>query len=150
MTRDLYPILDEAGAIFIDATQYVVGVPPSPALPRAPITVNLNYLARYPILGEDGQPIAVDPAEEAWILAVPATLKPQLAWIGGYYNQWRGRNLGFQSAAEANQAMVGEPSPGRLRPSQLPGHRLWRASPAPRCGWARSSWPSPRSSCCWH
>lgn len=70
--RDLYPVLDAQGGLYIDASQYRQGIPPSTALPTASIRVNTNYLDRFPILDETGEPIVVSPDEQAWVVIVPA------------------------------------------------------------------------------
>lgn len=116
VTRDLYPILDDAGAIYIDANQYQDGVPlPTMGMPQKSIYVNANYLARYPILGEDHLPIVVDPAEEAWVIAVPATLKAYEAQMEEWLLKVRRGIGGIQGVSEANERFSGDSAPERFR-----------------------------------
>lgn len=128
LLRDLYPILDQAGAIFIDANQYRVGVPPPPVrnLPVQPITVNLNYLARYPILGEDGQPIAVDPSETAWVVAVPAQYKSYQAQIEDWLGKLRRGGGGIEGAFQFQERVHGMPPPESLRNQEV--RIIWTSS----------------------
>jgi hypothetical protein len=120
LTGDLYPILDKAGAIFIDATQYRVGIPPPPIrnLPVQSIYVNLNYLARYPILGEDQRPIAVDPAETAWVVAVPAQYKSYQAQMEAWLGKLRHGGDGFEGAFQYAERS-GYPVPERFRTQKV-------------------------------
>lgn len=127
LLRDLYPILDQAGAIFIDAGEYREGTPPPPIrlLPVQPITVNLNYLARYPILGEDQQPIAVDPAETAWVVAVPAQYKAQQPEIEAYLLKSRRGAPGYEGAFQFQERVYGMPPPESLRDQEV--RIIWTA-----------------------
>lgn len=116
-TAELYPLLDAAGALYIDAGAYEGPAFPHAVLPRLPITVNLNYLAKYPLLGEDHQPIAVDPAETAWVVAIPATYKSQQAEIEAYLQQLRTGGPDIVEGAFDFQTryMPGYPPPESLR-----------------------------------
>jgi hypothetical protein len=133
LTGDLYPILDEAGAIYIDASLYLAGVPPQPAgpLPVSSICVNLNYIARYPILGEDHQPIAVDPAETAWVVAIPATFKSQQAQMEDHLLKQRRGAPEFEGAFQFQERLPGKPPPESLRNQEVriiwtePGQELF-------------------------
>lgn len=121
LTGDLYSILDDAGAIYIDAGLYQVGVPPQPSgpLPVSSIYVNLNYIARYPILGEDHQPIAVDPAETAWVVAIPATFKSQQAQMEDQLLKKRRGAPEFEGAFQFQERLPGKPPPESLRNQEV-------------------------------
>lgn len=116
---DLYPVLDEAGALFIDSGAYEGPALPHMYLPRLPITVNLNYLAKYPILGEDHQPIAVDPGETAWVVAVPATYKAQQAELEAFLLKARRGDPDTEGAFQFQERMPGKPPPESLRNQEV-------------------------------
>jgi len=121
LASDLYPILDEAGAIYIDAASYQSGVPPQPTdnQPVPSIYVNLNYLAKYPVLGEDGQPIAIDPTETAWVVAIPAKYKDDQDRIEDWIGKLRRGGGGIEGAAQYWEKTTGQPVPEHLRDQQV-------------------------------
>lgn len=114
--RELYPLLDEAGAIFIDANNYeptTMRDPQSP-WPVPPIRVNTNYLAQFPIKDESGVPIKVDAREQDWVVAVPQQYKSQKAELEALFQAARTGGMGFEGATQAEASMVGEPVPEEL------------------------------------
>jgi hypothetical protein len=111
--RDLYPVLDKAGALYIDANNYDPDQPPTPSpdWPRPPIRVNTNYLKQYPILDESGTPITVADTEQAWVVAIPVQFKSREAELKKYLETTRTGGQGIQGAVEAQQRMLREPVP---------------------------------------
>lgn len=80
--HDLYPALDNRGALYVDATQYETQtLAEGPVDGYRSITVNPNYLAVYPITGQDGSAVAVDDHTTDWVLLVPSSLHDQAAAI---------------------------------------------------------------------
>ena len=126
--RDLYPVLDEAGAIFIDAISYEPGVPvdPSSPWPAPPIRVNTNYLEQYPILDDSGHPIEVAGDERAWVMAVPEQYKPLEAELQELFQALRTGGQGFESVAQVQEQMLGEPVPEYFLEQEV--RIIWTAS----------------------
>ena len=88
---DLYPELDKAGALYVDAINYVPRAPtqPVPPWPARPIRVNTNYLEKYPVLDESGKPIVVDESEQSWVVAVSSQFKSRAAEFKAYLQKQR-------------------------------------------------------------
>lgn len=112
--RDLVPRLEEMGALFIDAAGYEPGAFPYPHLPAAPIRVNLNYLAEYPLVDEHGDPINIATDETAWIVAVPMQFKPHEQQIREVIQTSRTGGTEIDGAIQGQRAMLGEPVPDEL------------------------------------
>jgi hypothetical protein len=114
--RDLYPVLDRAGALFADAGNYEPGVPPDPTgrWPAPPIRVNTNYIRQYPILDASHQPIHVDDGEQAWVVAVPEQFKPREAQIRELLQETRTGTGPITGAAQAEERITGNPPPDRF------------------------------------
>ncbi|MDQ0371159.1 hypothetical protein [Catenuloplanes indicus] len=117
--RDLYPVLDAQGGLYIDASQYRQGIPPSTALPTASIRVNTNYLDRFPILDETGEPIVVSPDEQAWVVIVPARYRPQEAAVRAFLEAARVGNGTMEGAVQGQERILKEPVPDRFRTQQV-------------------------------
>ncbi len=129
--RDLYPILDAKGAVFVDARRYEPGRPPYPWLPVPPMLVNINYLDHYPILDVAGVPIKVRPDEQAWVVAVPAQYRSQEARLREFFEQERIGGGGVDGAVQGQERMLREPVPDRFRRQAVriiwtkPGQRVF-------------------------
>ncbi|RSN65228.1 hypothetical protein DMH01_02190 [Amycolatopsis sp. WAC 04182] len=111
--RDLYPVLDRAGAIFIDAANYEPSAPPDPTgrWPVAPIQVNTNYLKQYPILDESRKVVDIEDGERAWVVAVPEQFKPREAEIRKLLQETRTGAEGITGAVQAEERITGERPP---------------------------------------
>jgi len=118
VARDLYPILDQAGALYIESFNYE----PDYQQPDDPIaqslTVNLNYLARYPVYAEDGQPLEIDPSEDSWIVVAPSTLKSQEERIRQTYYVSRNGTPEVEGVIQADERM-GLPVPEDLHEQDI-------------------------------
>ena len=117
--RDLYPVLDQAGALYVDAINYEPheqDLPPDPSSqwPRPPIRVNTNYLKQYRILDESGHPITVADSEQDWVVAVPAQFKPRAAELQQYLESTRVGGPRMQGAVQGQQKVLHEPVPDAL------------------------------------
>jgi hypothetical protein len=126
--RDLYPVLDKAGAIFVDAANYEPDVPPDPTgrWPVAPIRVNTNYLAQYPILDTSRQPIVVGNDEPAWVVAVPEQFKPREAQIRDLLRETRTGTGKITGAVQAEERITGDRPPARFTDQDV--RIIWTAS----------------------
>jgi hypothetical protein len=123
--RDLYPVLDENGAIFIDASNYGPRIPRNWTLPP-PIRVNSNYLDRFPILDDSGTPIDVDRDEQAWVVAVPEKFRAQEAEIKAHFQGTRIGDQGLDGAVQGQERMLGEAVPVQFRNQEV--RIIWMAS----------------------
>lgn len=126
--RDLYPALYAAGAIYIDAANYQVGVLPDPSAtwPVPPIQVNTNYLKQYPIKDTAGKPIEIGEDEQAWVVAVPEQFKQSEAKLRELLRWTRGGGEGITGAFQAEGRITGKPAPERFANQEV--KIVWTAS----------------------
>lgn len=126
--RDLYPVLDRAGAIFVDAANYEPGAPPDPTSrwPAPPIQVNTNYLKQYPILDESRKAVDVRDDERAWVVAVPERFKAHEAQIRKLLQETRTGGSGITGAVQAEERITGERPPEWFTGQQV--RIIWTAS----------------------
>ncbi|RZS45062.1 hypothetical protein EV193_101946 [Herbihabitans rhizosphaerae] len=120
--RDLYPVLDKAGGLYVDSVNYQAGAPndPSSPWPARPIRVNGNFLQQYPILDASGKKIAVPDDEKAWVVAVPERFKPREAQFKEYLRSIRA------SASLAEARVVDEKALQRFAGQEV--RIIWTAS----------------------
>ncbi|WP_224389121.1 hypothetical protein [Pseudonocardia sp. ICBG1293] len=125
--RDLYPILDSHGALFVESSKFEnpqeLMKSPSAPLPPA-LRVNTNYLARYPISDESGKAISISPNEKRWVVAVPAQYKPYASAIEKMTLASRNSNSERQGSIQAESKIVG-PTPIGYAPQQA--RIIWTA-----------------------
>lgn len=126
VARDLYPVLDSHGALFIDAGNYKPGAPPNHWLPAWPIRVNTNYLSQYPILDETGKAVRISPDEQDWVVAVPEQYKSQQARIRTIFQETRVGGPDFDGAVQAQERMLPGSVPQRFR--SQPVRIIWTKS----------------------
>lgn len=112
---DLYPALNEEGAIFVRSVEYA-SYALSDGLPgRRSIRVNPNYLRAYPVLDADGNPVSVTEDEADWVLLVPESLRSEEDAILERWSSERMGDGGMGSVREADEAFYGrtvdEPKP---------------------------------------
>lgn len=126
--RDLYPILDEAGGIFMESVNYEPWVPTGPQapMPTYPVRVNLNYLQQYPIMDESGSPIMIDPDEQDWVVAVPEQYKPLEDELAAHLQATRTGGADFEGAVQGQERFLGEPVPEQFRDQKV--QIIWTAS----------------------
>lgn len=104
----LYEMLDAEGAIFVDASNYIPGIPrENPWLPASPIRINANYLDRYPIVDETGSQIRVSSTEQDWVVGVPARFKPMSAHIMDFLQATRTGNGEIDGAVQGELKVLG-------------------------------------------
>lgn len=97
----LYPRLNELGSLYIDATQYeeenlVLNKNYSGIIA---MTVNINYLNKYPVLDLNGEVIKLEEKDNDWIILIPEQFQHEESEIRNYYEESRG----FFIAKEENQ-----------------------------------------------
>lgn len=127
--RDLYPVLEASGALYIDAINYRPHTPhmdPNSPWPAPPIRVNTNYLAQYPIKDEAGMPIRIGDDEQDWIVAVPAQFKAREKQFKEYLQTQRTGGERFDGAVQAHERILGEPAPQWLARQEV--RIIWMAS----------------------
>jgi putative ABC transport system permease protein len=106
---DLYPALNLAGALYIDATQ----LEPEAVAQSMPsgsyrsLQVNPNYLKQYPIQSSNGQPVQVSESETEWVVLAPESDRPHAAAIQKYFQQQRTGGDGYQTIAQAEKTTFG-------------------------------------------
>ncbi|MFD5247717.1 hypothetical protein ACFWIW_24485 [Amycolatopsis sp. NPDC058340] len=126
--RGLYPVLDKAGALYIDSVNYQAGAPsdPSSPWPVPPIRVNSNYLKEYPILDESRKRIDVADDEQAWVVAVPEQFKARETELKELFREMRTGGPGITGVMEAERRIAGENAPERFADQQV--RIIWTAS----------------------
>ena len=113
--RDLYPILDARGALYVDASSYGPGTAgETSSLPTPPIVVNTNYLKRYPLLDESGRPIRISESEDEWIVAVPGKYRSSASEIANYFEKTRVGSKDFDGAVQGEKKLFGDDVPSRF------------------------------------
>ncbi|MDO4900624.1 hypothetical protein [Actinomyces sp.] len=118
VSRDLYPMLNQAGALYIESSSYEPNYPlPDDPMMRS-LRVNLNYLARYPVYAEDGQPLEIDPADNSWIVAAPSTLRDQEEHIRQTYYVSRNGSPEIEGAIDFD-ARYGLPVPDDMNEQDI-------------------------------
>lgn len=87
---DLYPRLDTAGALYIDATEYDP-VPPGTPENSGPksLVVNPNYLAKYPIYTASGSAVRIPESTTNWIVLAPERDRKDAAQLQRYFQSQR-------------------------------------------------------------
>jgi hypothetical protein len=126
--RDLYPVLEEDGALYVEAVNYETGVPaaPSSPWPAPPIRVNDNYLEQYPVLDESGRPIAVADDEQAWVVAVPEQFKARETQLRKYLRTLRSGGPQLVGAVQAEERIVGVRATAQFTHQEV--RIIWMAS----------------------
>lgn len=106
----LYEQLERQGALYIDASNFT---PQALAQSQAPgsyrmLSVNPAYLARYPIAGSNGKPVALDKNTADWIVLAPSRYRSQERALRDFLSQSR------QDAFRSQQAVLGIAPPSKL------------------------------------
>ncbi|MDN5731630.1 MAG: DUF1430 domain-containing protein [Yaniella sp.] len=117
--RDLYPLLDQQGAIYVDASDYAPGIPPHPWLPVAPVRVNLNYLEQYPLKDQNGEEVQISPDEHDWVVAIPAQYMDRELEIKKQIQLSRTGGPNFEGAVQGQENMLREPVPSSLKQQRV-------------------------------
>lgn len=110
---ELYPALNDQGALFVYAAAYqpqALAQEIEPGGYRS-MRVNPNYLAQYPVLDDSGAAVSVDDGEADWVLLVPATLRSEEQRIRNYFQIQRTGDGTRQGVVQAERAVLGRDVP---------------------------------------
>jgi putative ABC transport system permease protein len=110
---DLYPLLNDSGALYVDANAYEPAAAAYPATFRS-IEVNVNYLKRFPLRDDSGRTIVIADGTSDWVLLVPSRYRSQQADILAYFQLQRTGSGSQEGAAQAEQAVFGRPAPASV------------------------------------
>lgn len=107
MIFDLYPALNDDGALFIETTDYLPIALGYGTSGYRSIRANPNYLEVYPVKDANGDPVVVSEDETDWILLVPESYRSEESQIVEHWRQRRHGGGGVQPAWETDVAMFG-------------------------------------------
>jgi putative ABC transport system permease protein len=113
---DLYPALNDRGALYVDANNYepVALTQSFPPGAYRSIVVNVNYLKQFPLRDDSGRPIVIGEDISDWVVLAPSRYKSQQAEILAYFQLQRTGSANQESAAQADQAAFGRPAPASV------------------------------------
>lgn len=117
--HQLYPRLNEEGALYVDASEYETAALAQEQGGRRSMTVNANYLAAYPILDADGLPVKVSDDTTDWILLVPAAMHDQAAEITAEFQASRSGTEETESASVLEKRLFGRTAPPEIRDQRV-------------------------------
>lgn len=87
--KDVYPVVNEQGALFINARAFQPEYLSQVSQQYPAVTVNPNYLAKYPLLNSKGNPVIIPESETDWILLAPEHYENQEEKIVSYFKTKR-------------------------------------------------------------
>jgi len=107
---DLYPILDKAGALFVDSSSYepTALTQSDPSGSFRSMQVNPNYLHAYPLRDTSGHTIDVPESTSEWVVLAPEKLRTREREIRAGFERMRA------SAYEGEKAVFSREPPARL------------------------------------
>jgi len=128
---DLYPKLNAAGGLFVDASMYEPLARTHPLPPGAfrTMTVNPNYLKRFPIRDSAGQPVSVPETTTDWVVLAPVTYKDRQAQLERYFHGLR------RAAIRPEKVMFGRDAPASIAHQKVtviwtqPGQNIFSFDP---------------------
>ncbi len=128
---DLYPKLNAAGGLFVDASMYepLALTHPLPSGAFRTMTVNPNYLKQFPIRDSTGQPITVPETTTDWVVLVPVTYKDRQAQLESYFQGLR------SGAGRPEKLMFGRDAPASIANRKVsviwtqPGQKIFSFNP---------------------
>ncbi len=134
--RWLYPVLAHEGAMYLDASSYEEG---ALALPEIPgyvrmVTVNPNYLRRYPVETPDHHAVIVPNQTTAWVVLVPVQYRAQTVKIRRYVAQEQANTL------QAETLVLHTPVPPRLQHQTI--RIIWTANGQRLFSWNPTVFPT--------
>jgi putative ABC transport system permease protein len=110
---DLYPLLNNRGALYVDANNYEPAALASPVAYRS-IEVNVNYLKQFPLRDDAGRTIMVGEDISDWVVLAPSRYRSQQAEILAHFQLLRTGSSSQEGSAQAEQAAFGRPAPARV------------------------------------
>jgi putative ABC transport system permease protein len=107
---DLYPALNDRGALYVDARNYepVALAESLPPGAYRTIDVNVNYLKQFPLKDDSGRTIVIGENTTDWVVLAPSRYRSQQADILAYFQLLRTGN------GTAEQAAFGRPAPASV------------------------------------
>lgn len=113
---DLYPLLNDRGALYVDASNYepVALAESFPPGAYRSIEVNVNYLKRFPVRDDSGRTIQISEDTSDWVVLAPSRYRSQQTEILAYFQLLRTGSGSQQGAAQADQAVFGRPAPASV------------------------------------
>jgi hypothetical protein len=110
---DLYPLLNDRGALYVDAKSYEPAALAYPAAYRS-IEVNVNYLKQFSVRDDSGRPIEIAENTSDWVVLAPSRYRSEKAEILAYFQVLRTGNGSQQGLIQAEQAVFNHPAPPRV------------------------------------
>jgi putative ABC transport system permease protein len=110
---DLYPLLDNRGALYVDANNFEPAALEAPAAYRS-IEVNVNYLKRFPLRDASGRTIVIGEDTSDWVVLAPSRYRSQQAAILAYFQMIRTGSASQEGAVQAEPAVFGRPAPAKV------------------------------------
>jgi len=104
---DLYPALNDRGALYVDARNYEPVALAEPLAYRT-IDVNVNYLKQFPLRDDSGRTIVIAENTTDWVVLAPSRYRSQQADILAYFQVSR------RSAVNAEEPAFGRPAPAQV------------------------------------
>ena len=107
---DLYPLLNDRGALYVDASNYepVALAESFPPGAYRTIDVNVNYLKQFPLRDDSGRTIVIGEDTSDWVVLAPSRYRSQQAEILAYFQLQRTGN------GSAEQAAFGRAAPASV------------------------------------
>ena len=107
---DLYPLLNDRGALYVDAGNYepVALAESFPPGAYRTIDVNVNYLKQFPLRDDSGRTIVIGEDTSDWVVLAPSRYRSQQAEILAYFQLQRTGN------GSAEQAAFGRAAPASV------------------------------------
>ena len=107
---DLYPLLNDRGALYVDAGNYepVALAESFPPGAYRTIDVNVNYLKQFPLRDDSGRTIVIGEDTSDWVVLAPSRYRSQQADILAYFQLQRTGN------GSAEQAAFGRAAPASV------------------------------------
>ncbi|MEO9221109.1 MAG: hypothetical protein ABI251_04885, partial [Mycobacteriaceae bacterium] len=120
---DLYPFLNQRGALFVQATSFEQTDVPTPGTPGQDsadsMVVNPNYLKQYPVRDEHGAMVVIDEAERDWVVLVPSSRRAEEAAIRARFEQQRRGGNGIDGVPDIEPSALGRAAPAHIAHQQV-------------------------------
>jgi bacteriocin-associated integral membrane protein len=113
---DLYPLLNDQGGLYVDASNYEPMALAESLPPGAyrSIVVNVNYLKQFPLRDDSGHPIVISEDTSDWVVLAPSRYRSQQAEILAYFQLLRTGSGSQEGAVQAEPAVFGRPAPASV------------------------------------
>lgn len=124
----LYPALNEQGALFVDASLYtpLALTQEMPPDRYRSLKVNPNYLEEYPVFSASGDPVTVPEGETDWIVLVPERYRTEEDSIVRAFQAQRAGDESIESVYSYDEHMFGRAVSDEVRNQDVT--IIWTAS----------------------